>query len=535
MSETKQKVVIVGAGPVGSLAALYAADRGDDVELYELRGDLRYASTTPLNFTKSINLAVSERGINSMKRTYRPGFIDNILKETIPMHGRMIHGKNQLGNLTEESQAYDVHGRYINAMDRGRLNELLLDELEKTPNVKLFFNHKLTGADFKAKKAWFERKSLGDPTGTPTSTTQNGKPISTTRAPEIEVPFDFLIGADGAHSATRFHLMKYARMDYQQEYIDTLWCEFQIKPTAETNDFRISPNHLHIWPGREFMFIALPSPDKSFTCTLFAPSAHFVALEKAPETLFGFFAEHFPGVSPELIPPSALQDQFRANPHLPLISIKCSPHHFGSSAVIIGDAAHAVLPFYGQGLNAGLEDVRILFDLLDEFGVYKRSAPNEGEEVVPVDPETARAAALAAYTRQRTPDAHAINDLSRRNYWEMRWGVTSTFYLLRKSVEELLDRHMPCLGWATQYARVSFSNERYSEIERKARSQGRVLGRVLTAMLVSVVGIGGFLGWRGMWLGRVGGFVRGIREWRLDRQGAFVSNRSFDTRMAAKE
>ncbi|OAX82092.1 hypothetical protein ACJ72_03554 [Emergomyces africanus] len=518
MAETKQRVVIVGAGPVGSLAALYAADRGDDVELYELRADLRKASTTPLNFTKSINLAISERGINSMKRTNRPGFIEAIMNETIPMRGRMIHRKNNLGNLTEESQAYDVHGRYINSMDRGRLNELLLDELEKSPNVKLFFNHKLTGADFKNKKAWFERRDHEDATGAATSTTRNGKPIAITRAPEIEVPFDFLIGADGAHSATRFHLMKYARMNYQQEYVDVQWCEFQIQPTAETNDFAISPNHLHIWPGREFMFIALPSPDKTFTCTLFAPEAQFAALEKSPETLFEFFKDHFPGVSPQLLPPHSLQEQFNSNPHLPLISIKCSPHHFGSSAVIVGDAAHAMLPFYGQGLNAGLEDVRILFDFLDEFGVYKRSpspspSPSQESQKEKVNNTgAARAMALAAYTKHRIPDAHAINNLSHRNYMEMRWGVTTPLYLLRKSVEEMLDRRLPILGWSTQYSRVSFSNQSYSEIERKAKRQGMILTHALTVILASVIGVGGFLGWKGTWLARLGRLVRDLGQ-----------------------
>ncbi|EEH20566.1 hypothetical protein PABG_02797 [Paracoccidioides brasiliensis Pb03] len=515
MAETKQKVVIVGAGPVGSLAALYAAERGDIVELYELRGDLRNPSTTPLNFTKSINVALAERGINTMRRIKRPGFIDAILKETVPMHARMVHRKNQLGKLSQESQPYDVHGRYNNAMDRGRLNEILLDELENTPNVKIFFNHKLTGADFKNKKAWFERRNADDPTGAATTTTQNGKSIAVTRAPEIEVPFDFLIGADGAHSATRYHLMKYVPMNYQQEYVDVLWCEFHIAPTADTNDFAISPDHLHIWPGREFMFIALPSPNKTFTCTLFAPEAQFAALEKEPDTLLAFFNKNFPGVSPELISPSALQEQFRTNPHLPLISIKCSPYHFGSSVVIIGDAAHAMLPFYGQGLNAGLEDVRILFEYFEQKGVYGHTSSQKSQGNIDIDIDididAARAAALDAYTCQRTPDAHAINDLSRRNYLEMRWGVTSPLYLLRKYVEETLDRRIPILGWSTQYARVSFSNERYSEIEMKAKQQGRILVRVLTLMLASVIGAGGFWGWKGMWWERLGKkFMRGF-------------------------
>ncbi|WEW59676.1 kynurenine 3-monooxygenase, mitochondrial precursor [Emydomyces testavorans] len=487
----QSKVVIVGAGPVGSLAALYAAARGDDVELYELRGDLRDPSTIPLNFTKSINLAISERGIHSMKSTNRPEFVQQILQKAIPMHGRMIHGRASNGTLWEDAQAYDIHGRHINAIDRGTLNTILLNELEKTPNVKLFFDHKLTGADFKNNKAWFERRSPGDSVGTfKAASNQDDKAINVSRAPELEVPFDFLIGADGAHSATRFHLMKFARMDYQQEYIDTLWCEFQIKP-SEDNNFRISPNHLHIWPGREFMFIALPSPDKSFTCTLFAPSAHYVALEKSPDKLHEFFNTYFPGVSPELISPESLREQFMNNPHLPLISIKCSPHHFNSSVVILGDASHAVLPFYGQGLNAGLEDVRILFELLDQHGIYSPENANKPTRV-----KELRAAALDAYTRQRVPDAHAINELSRRNYIEMRWSVKSTTYRIRKAVEEALYQYAPGLGWSTQYARISFGNQRYSEVEKATARQSKVLIRTLGAMLFSAVGLVGLWMWR---------------------------------------
>jgi kynurenine 3-monooxygenase len=172
------------------------------------------------------------------------------------MYGRMIHGCSPTGILSQASQAYDVHGRFIRAVDRGGLNKRLLDELETMPNVKFFFRHKMTGADFRKKKAWFEVTQSGDGQS------------SNRRAPEIEVEFDLLLGADGAHSAARHHLMKFARMDFSQKYIDCLWCEFTIPPSKD-GDFRISPNHLHIWPAGSFMFIALPSLDKSFTCTLF--------------------------------------------------------------------------------------------------------------------------------------------------------------------------------------------------------------------------------------------------------------------------
>lgn len=366
-------------------------------------------------------------------------------------------------------------------MDRSALNNALLDELEREPNVKLFFNHKLTGADFRTNKAWFERRIPGE-TPQPDNLGVAG------RVPEIEVSYDYLIGADGAHSAARFHMMKFARVDYQQEYIDTLWCEFRIPPSEEGN-FRISPNHLHIWPGREFMFIALPSADKSFTCTLFAPSVHYTALENAPQDLHAFFDLHFPGVCPELIEPEALSEQFNVNPHLPLISIKCKPHHFSSSVAIIGDSAHAVLPFYGQGLNAGLEDVRVLFEHLDKHGVYDKDISVYTRSV-------RRQAAFQAYTDQRCEDTYAINDLSRENYLEMRWGVRSPLYRLRKSVEETLDRHLPSLGWRTQYARVSFSNQRYSEVVRAVARQGELLGIGMSAAVVASVGAVSILMWR---------------------------------------
>ena len=360
------------------------------------------------------------------------------------------------------------------------------------PNVKLFFNHKLTGADFNANAAWFEQRDRATRTDHAQNPIVNGRiaggqeDSSSSRAREISVDFDLLIGADGAHSAARYHLMKYARLSYQQEYIDTLWCEFHINPRTSDSSFAISPNHLHIWPGRSFMFIAIPSNDKSFTCTLFAPSACFESLSQDPgSSLIEFFAGNFPGVCPDLISTKDLLQQFRENPHLPLISIKCTPYHYKSSAVILGDAAHAMVPFYGQGMNSGLEDVRVLFDFLDRHGVYNACSDITARQ-------HARCAALAEYTAQRSPDAAAINDLALRNYEEMRAGVTSPLYKMRKYVEEKISTFLPFLGFATQYSRISFGNQRYSEVERAVKWQADVLvglgkGTALTVCVGSLI------------------------------------------------
>ncbi|KAK6380162.1 kynurenine 3-monooxygenase, mitochondrial precursor [Exophiala oligosperma] len=451
-----KKILVVGAGPVGSLAALYASRRGADVEIYELRDDLRNTDTTPLNFTRSINLALSERGINGLRSAGNPGLLETVLSRTIPMHGRMIHTRSPTGALSEQSQPYDVHGRFQRSVDRGALNRVLLDELESLSNVKLFFRHKMTGADFRRKKAWFEvsssdRSNSGG--GGSSSSPSDARPK------EVEVDFDLMIGADGAHSATRYHMMKFARTDYLQEYIDCLWCEFTMPPTEPGGDFAISPHHLHIWPAGDFMFIALPNLDRSFVCTFFGPVDLFSRLEKGPDSaLLEVFDRYFPGVT-DHIRPDDLTSQFKRNPHLPLINIKCSPHHFGDSVVIVGDAAHAMVPFYGQGMNAGMESVRVLFSKLDQ-------SPDDA------------AGALAKYTAERTEDAHTVADLALGNYQEMRHSVTSPLYKLRKSVEETLDKYLPGLGWATQYSRVSFSNMRYSQVVQHSRNQKRILSAV---------------------------------------------------------
>ncbi|CBX95171.1 similar to kynurenine 3-monooxygenase [Plenodomus lingam JN3] len=455
-----QKVVVVGAGPVGSLAAIYAAVRGHDVEVYELRADIRQSPSTSLSFSKSINLALSERGINSLRQAGLSELEDAVLSQTFPMQGRMIHVRKN-GEYIRQSQQYDARGRSLLAMDRTELSKTLLDHLEAMPNVKLIFNHKLVGVDFNKKIAWFEYR--------PKSIEQQGN--------EFEINFDLMIGADGAHSAVRYQLMKFVPMSFEQEYIDKLWCQFHVPPSS-TGDFRIPPNYLHIWPQDESMFIALPNLDKTFTATLFLTRDGFEQLDASGKVV-EYFARKFPGVVPELISEDELRKQYATNQHLPLISIKCSPYHYGASGVIVGDSAHAMVPFYGQGMNAGMEDVRVLFGFLDKHSSDWSKA-------------------LCEYTKERAPDAQAINDLALGNYREMASDVKKPLYLLRKWIEEQLYVYAPSLGWATQYSRVTFSNMRYSEVRLATQRQAQILNGLVGFALASMAG-------SAFWFAKAGG------------------------------
>src|SRR5450432_921484 len=225
------------------------------------------------------------------------------------------------------------------------------------------------------------------------------------------------------------------------------------------------------------------------------PSESFAYLEDTPEQIQKLFDDYFPGVT-SLISPEDLISSFKTNPHLPLISIKCRPYHYSHSAVILGDAAHAMVPFYGQGMNSGLEDVRILFEILDKYASSGQSYDNITAVINPNLVERQRERALVEYSKTRAPDASAINDLALENYTEMRASVISPTYRLRKFLEETLSKHFPSLGWQTKYSRVSFGNERYSEVVRQSERQGELLVRSFMALLASPLIGAAFLAWR---------------------------------------
>ncbi|KAI8826802.1 uncharacterized protein EV422DRAFT_11150 [Fimicolochytrium jonesii] len=429
-------VAIVGGGLVGSLSAVFCAKRGWKVDVYEAREDPR---AQHLEGGRSINLALSVRGISAMTAA---GVEKKILDNMIPMRGRMIHSRE--GAL--QSQNYGSFGECINSIDRNLMNEHLLSSADGFPNVKIHFNHKLDRCDFDGKKLTF-MKAAAD----------GSKPK------EITVEADLVIGADGAYSRVRNQLMRKERVDFSQEYIDNAYLELTIPPTS-SGDFAMDANHLHIWPRQTFMLIALPNTDKSFTVTLFMPWEMFAAVKTEADVL-ELFEKHFADSVPLIGKEALLKDFFEHKPES-LIQVKCRPYHYKDRAVILGDAAHAMVPFYGQGMNCGMEDCLVLDELITEH-LGRPSSPSSRS------PSTTQMShVLAQYTLQRNRDVEAMCDLAMYNYVEMRDSVTKKEYLYRKKIEGWLHKLMP-ERIIPLYTMVSFSRIPYAEAMRRWQQQTR--------------------------------------------------------------
>ncbi|KZV71872.1 FAD/NAD-P-binding domain-containing protein [Peniophora sp. CONT] len=479
---TTRKAIVVGAGPVGCLAAMALAKQGWAVDLYEGRPDMRLPSSKAAAQQRSINLAISSRGIAALK-AINPAASERFLKTVIPMRGRMIHDAQ--GN--ENSQLYDRDGQCINSIDRALLNEDLLGEALATANVRVFFRHKIQSIDF-------DRRTMS------INDVESGK--------TLQENFDLCIGADGSYSIVRRQLMRVVRMDFEQQYIPHEYIELKMQPgrNAQGNEtFRIDPNHLHIWPRHSFMFIALPNQDKSFTCTLFAPTSEFDKLS-GPEAIVPWFKQYFPDAL-SLIGEASVLESFAKNPRSPLITVKANPYHYKDRGIILGDAAHSMVPFYGQGLNCGLEDVRVLHVLLQEAGVDP-SLPDG-------DFHARLEKALSRYSETRHEDLVAIQKLAMDNYVEMRHAVATTSYLLRRAVDKFLytlsspkpvflDSLAPTLakvpfstpqpkGWLPLYTMVTFRPDiGYASVTKKMQQQSQLisnLGYVASGVL-GVAGVG---------------------------------------------
>ncbi|MFC5818875.1 FAD-dependent oxidoreductase [Nonomuraea harbinensis] len=408
------EVTIVGAGLVGCLLACFLARRGHEVTLYERRPDPRRAGA---GGGRSINLAISERGVDALRRL---GLDREVLGAAIPMPGRMMHALD--GELTFQPYSAD-RGHAINSIGRAELNRILLDAATAMPGVKVLFEHRLTGLDERTGRLEFGSGA-------------------TARARVV-------IGADGAHSAVRARLQALPGVGFIQEYLDYGYKELTIPP--RDGAYAMEPGALHIWPRGRAMMIALPNPDRSFTCTLFWPHDDLAALD-TPQRIRARFAAEYPDAF-ELMP--GLVEHYQANPVGHLVTMRCSPWHVTTGEVtagLIGDAAHAIVPFYGQGANCGFEDCVELDRCLDETG-------------------DDFAAALELFERRKA-DTDVIARLALDNFVEMRDKVGSRLFLAGKRLEHALERALPG-RYASRYELVSFSTTPYSEVERRVTRQRR--------------------------------------------------------------
>jgi kynurenine 3-monooxygenase len=424
MSSTKH-IAITGAGLVGSLLAIYLRKRGYAVTVFERRGDLR---KTDLYAGRSINLALSTRGIKALEEI---GLAEEIKKAAIPMHGRMMHSLQ--GDLS--FLPYGKQGQFINSISRSNMNTLLINEAEKLGAEFLF--------DYRCLQVDLDQTSL---------TLHNN--ISNTTATR---QYDLIIGADGAFSAVRGAMQFTDRFDFSQDYIDHGYKELHI-PAGAGNAFQLEKNALHIWPRESFMMIALPNPDGTFTCTLFFPfegQPSFQTLRDDP-AIRNFFMSNFPDAV-KLMP--GLLEDFHSNPTSSLVTMKCFPW-VRNKTLLIGDAAHAIVPFYGQGMNAGFEDCRILNQLLAQH--------QDDWNIV-----------LPEFQRLRKPDTDAIAQLALDNFIEMRDLVADADFLLRKKIEAKLHELYPD-QWIPLYSMVTFNeNIRYSDAYSTGRKQRKIMDEVM--------------------------------------------------------
>ncbi len=420
MSVKETTVAIVGGGLVGSVMACYLARRGYRVSLFERRPDPRISM---IDGGRSINLALSNRGWKPLEEL---GLADEVEKLVIPMRGRMMH--NEEGALT--FQPYGREGEAINSVSRGGLNQLLLTKAESL-GISLGFESTVADVDFEKGILLFADGSF--------------------------FTADIILGADGAYSMLRYQMQRTERFNYSQYFIEYGYKELAI-PADKEGKHRLEINALHIWPRGKFMLIALPNLDGSFTCTLFLPFEGDCSFEQlcSHEAITSFFREYFPDAL-EVMP--ELKEDFDDNPTSSLVTIRCFPWSRGK-VLLIGDASHGIVPFYGQGMNSGFEDCRVLNELLEKH--------NDDWQKV-----------MHAFQEQRKPDTEAIADLALANFREMRDLVADDDFLLRKKIEARLYELYPD-KWIPLYSMVTFREDmRYSVAKRRGEIQQEIMDKVM--------------------------------------------------------
>lgn len=419
-----KSVAIIGAGPVGSLLSIFLHKRGYEVTMFERREDHRKSKQYA---GRSINIALSDRGILALQQV---GIMDELNSIMIPMHGRKLHHKD--GNTGY--QPYGKEGQFINSVSRAEINYKLMG-LAESLGVKILFDKRCQSIDFKENKLAFEDGSTS-------------------------AAFDLIFGSDGAFAASRLtQQLQSERFQYQQYYIDFGYKELTI-PADEKGGFRMEKEALHIWPRGNYMLIALPNPDGSFTCTLFFPfeGEHSFKSLNSADKVRNFFDEVFKDAS-SMMP--NLEQEFMNNPTSSLVTVKCHPWIRNGNFALIGDAAHAIVPFFGQGMNCGFEDCHVLNQLIDK---HSENWP----------------AILEEYQQLRKPDGDAIADLALNNFIEMRDKVADPRFLLQKKIEARFNAKYPD-KWIPAYSQVTFSPHiRYSEALKNGNRQEAIMQEIMS-------------------------------------------------------
>ena len=442
------KFILIGSGLAGGLLAAYLGRRGYDVDLYERRADPREGNIIG---GRSINLALSTRGIHALEQL---NIADEVLQHAIPMRGRMIHDKS--GNL--HFAPYDVDpNKHINSIGRAALNTTVIEAAQRYPNVRVHFNHRCTDVDLDSTTA-----ELVD------SSVEAGVSPADPVRQAIEVSADAIIGVDGAFSAVRQSMhKKLADFEYDESYLAHGYKELTIPPALD-GSWRMEKEALHIWPRKSFMMIALPNPDGSFTCTLFweFEGPRSFASTKTDDDVRRFFDEEFPDAVP-LMP--ALLEDFKNNPTGSLVTIRCAPWYHKDKVALVGDAAHAVVPFYGQGMNAAFEDCVVLDECLAEF-------PDNRER------------AFAEYFARRKENADALADLAVENFIEMRDKTASRTFRAKKKLDHALEAALPGI-YLPLYTMVTFTRIPYAEAAQRARRQDSIIYTGLTLISAIIVAL----------------------------------------------
>lgn len=401
------KIAIVGSGLVGSLLAVYLRKEGHTVHIFDRSPDIR-----KIQFSgRSINLAMSHRGWKALDTV---GIGDAVREIAIPMDKRAIHVRDKI-----TLQNYGLEGESIYSISRGSLNRKMID-LAEAAGAQFFFEQRVWDV------------TLSD------ATLHIGE---TERGEWKDLSYDMVFGADGAFSRIRHRMQRQSMFNYSQEFLNTGYKELNI-PANDDGSHKLDKNSFHIWPRGEYMLIALPNLDGSFTCTLFMPFEGENSFEKlnTHSEVVSFFEKNFPD-SVEVIP--KLAEDFFKNPTSTLVTMKCFPWTYDDKVALIGDACHAIVPFYGQGMNAGFEDISILNDMMQRYG-------NDWKKI------------FSEYEKSRKPNADAIAELSYRNFMEMSSKTADDKFLLQKKIEKRFYEKHPD-KWIPLYSRVTFSHRPYSE------------------------------------------------------------------------